>query len=73
MSPLIPVRPQRLSIYLGQQCEDTESPLTILEKLWQATGGLDDLEVEDLCVRLFDLSLLSALDLKRRVLRLPAP
>ena len=57
----------------GHLPEDTESPLTILEKLWQATGGLDDLEVEDLCVRLFDLSLLSALDLKRRVLRLPAP
>jgi WD40 repeat protein len=49
--------------------EDADIPLTVLEKLWRATHDLDEIGVEDLCVRLFDLSLVAALDLSRKVLR----
>jgi hypothetical protein len=50
--------------------EDADVPLVTLEKLWGATGGLDDLDVEDLCVRLGQLSLLQRCDLEERRIRL---
>lgn len=34
-------------------------PLTVLQKLWGATGGLDDFDTEELCNRLYKLSLLA--------------
>jgi hypothetical protein len=46
--------------------EDTNVPLTILEKLWQ----LDPLDVEELASRLFDLSLLRNFDLRSGTIRL---
>jgi len=50
--------------------EDVDVPLAALEVLWGATGGLDDFDVEELCQRLADLSLVQHFDLKVRVLRL---
>ena len=38
--------------------EDVAIPLLVVQKLWQATGGLDAFESEELCQQLFDLSLL---------------
>lgn len=45
---------------------DVDLPLATLEVFW----GLDDLDTEDLCQRLFELSLLSSLDLATRKIRL---
>ncbi len=50
--------------------EDVDVPLAAVETLWAATGGLDDLDAEDLCQTLFRLSLLLTLDLAARRLRL---
>jgi WD40 repeat protein len=50
--------------------EDTDIPLAAIERLWRATGGLDELDTEDLCRRLFDISLLLRLDLALRTVRL---
>ncbi len=49
--------------------EDVDIPLAAVETLWAYSGGLDDLDTEELCQRLFDLSLLS-LDLSELTLRL---
>ncbi|MCA9998342.1 MAG: hypothetical protein KDE56_21415, partial [Anaerolineales bacterium] len=38
--------------------EDVEVPLLVVQKLWQATGGLDTFDSEELCQLLYDLSLL---------------
>ncbi|MCG8358784.1 MAG: TIR domain-containing protein [Kiloniellales bacterium] len=46
--------------------EDVEIPLATLETLWAETGGLDDFETEELCLRLFQRSLLLSLDLTAR-------
>jgi len=48
----------------------TDVPLATLEKLWGANGGLDELDVEDLCGRLFQLSLLLRFDLADGSVRL---
>ena len=50
--------------------EDADVPLATLEKLWGATGGLDDFGTEQLCERLFNLSLLLRFDLQARTIRL---
>jgi WD40 repeat protein len=50
--------------------EDAEIPTMVAIGLWRQTAALDPLDGEDLLVRLAELSLLSELDLGRRVLRL---
>jgi WD40 repeat protein len=53
---------ERLAIFP----EDVDVPLVTLEKLW----GLDDFDVEELCQRCADLSLLLNYDLNARTIRL---
>jgi WD40 repeat protein len=50
--------------------EDVDIPLATLEKLWNATGGLDDFDTEDLCHTLYRHSLLLTFDLATRTIRL---
>jgi WD40 repeat protein len=50
--------------------EDVDVPLATVEAWWARTGGLDDLATEALCERLASMSLLLALDLAGRFLRL---
>ena len=50
--------------------EDVDLPLATVARLWEATAGLDDLDTEDICVRLQGLSLLLRLDLGAGTLRL---
>jgi WD40 repeat protein len=50
--------------------EDVDIPLATLEKLWGATGGLDDFDTEELCQTLYRHSLLLTLDLATRTIRL---
>jgi WD40 repeat protein len=50
--------------------EDVAIPLVTLEKLWGATGGLDDFDTEELCQTLYRHSLLLTLDLATRTIRL---
>jgi tetratricopeptide (TPR) repeat protein/lipopolysaccharide biosynthesis regulator YciM len=50
--------------------EDADVPLATVQRLWGATGGLDDLETERLCERVDDLGLLLRLDLRAHTLRL---
>ena len=50
--------------------EDADIPLATLEKLWGLTGGLDDLDTEELCDRLHRLSLLLRFDPTTRTVRL---
>jgi hypothetical protein len=50
--------------------EDMDIPLGVVVTLWQSTGGLDELDAEDLCVRLNRYSLLQTLNLEARHLRL---
>ncbi|MET0650284.1 MAG: TIR domain-containing protein [Pyrinomonadaceae bacterium] len=50
--------------------EDVDIPLAALEKLWRLTGGLDDLDTEELCDRLHRLSLLLRFDPTTRTVRL---
>src|SRR6266852_1976001 len=50
--------------------EDVDIPLATLEKLWGATGGLDDFDTEELCRRLYRHSLLLKFDLATRTIRL---
>ncbi len=50
--------------------EDVEIRLATLEKLWARTGGLDEFDTDDLCVRLNRLSLLLDFDASRRAIRL---
>jgi len=66
------LRPEERARYgeLGIFPEDADVPLAALERLWGATGGLDGLDVEDLCDRLFQLSLLLRFDLAGRSVRL---
>ena len=45
-------------------------PLATLEKLWGATGGLDDFDTEELCQTLYRHSLLLTFDLATRTIRL---
>jgi hypothetical protein len=50
--------------------EDALMPLETVGCLWQATGGLNRLDTEDLCMRLFGLSLLLDCDLATHRIRL---
>ena len=50
--------------------EDAEIPVGIVQRLWAATGDLDEIDAEDQLSRLFDLSLLLNLDLGQRFFRL---
>ncbi|MGZ3646889.1 MAG: TIR domain-containing protein, partial [Ktedonobacteraceae bacterium] len=50
--------------------EDTDIPLVTVQTLWGATGGLDDIDTEDTCDRLYRLSLLLRYDLAMRTIRL---
>jgi WD40 repeat protein len=55
---------------LGVFPEDADIPIRIVERLWAETGGLDELETEDLLSDLYGLSLLLNLDLDRHTARL---
>jgi WD40 repeat protein len=50
--------------------EDVNIPLVTLEKLWGATGGLDDFDTQELCKRLHQLSLLLLFDRTAEYIRL---
>ncbi len=50
--------------------EDVDIPLVTLQRLWGATGGLDDFDTEELCERLYWFSLLLDFDLTKRSVRL---
>jgi WD40 repeat protein len=50
--------------------EDVDIPSTTLEKLWSKTGGLDEFDTDDLCIRLNRLSLLLSFDASKRNIRL---
>ena len=50
--------------------EDVDIPLATLQKLWGATGGLDDFDTEELCQTLYQHSLLLTFDLATRTIRL---
>ena len=50
--------------------EDVDIPLATIEKLWGATGGLDDFDTEELCRLLYKHSLLLTFDLAIRTIRL---
>ena len=41
--------------------EDEEIHLKTIEKLWRKTAGYDNFDTEDLCYKLFDLSLFADL------------
>jgi WD40 repeat protein len=55
-----------LAIFPG----DVHIPLSVLEKLWGTTGGLDDFDTEELCTRLHQLSLLAHFDPTNRYIAL---
>jgi WD40 repeat protein len=50
--------------------EDTDIPLATLYTFWKGTGGLSPWEVDELCVRLNQLSLLLTCDLGKGTIRL---
>jgi hypothetical protein len=50
--------------------EDVDIPLDTVHTLWAATGGLDALDTEELCLRLSELSLLLGFDALKRTIRL---
>lgn len=50
--------------------EDLDIPLAVLDRFWRFTGGLDDLDVEETCQRLFGESLLLGFSLADRFVRL---
>ena len=50
--------------------KDVEIPLDTLEKLWERTGGLDEIDTKELCSHLNSLSLLWSFDANRRRIRL---
>jgi WD40 repeat protein len=50
--------------------EDVNIPLETVARLWDETGGLDEIDTEDLCTRLYSISLLLNLDLAARYIRL---
>jgi WD40 repeat protein len=54
LSEHVRVRYGELSIFR----EDLMVPLAVVEKYWNATGGLNSLETQDLCARLAQMSLL---------------
>jgi len=48
----------------------TDIPLSVLQTFWQRTEGLEEWETEEVCVHLFDLSLLLGWDLEKGTIRL---
>jgi hypothetical protein len=50
--------------------ENIDIPIATVERLWRTTGGLDEFEADDLCVRLYRLSLLQQYDASNRTIRL---
>lgn len=50
--------------------EDEEIPLKTVEKLWGKTAGYDEFDVEDICYKLFNLSLLQTYDEDRKIIKL---
>jgi WD40 repeat protein len=50
--------------------EDVNIPLATVARLWGETGSMDEIDTEDLCTRLYDISLLLDLDLASRHIRL---
>jgi hypothetical protein len=50
--------------------DDVDIPLVTVQRLWNATGGLDDFDTEEVCERLYRFSLLLDFDLTRRSIRL---
>ena len=50
--------------------EDVDIPLDTVHTLWAATAGLDEVDTEELCLRLSDLSLLLRFDTLKRTIRL---
>lgn len=50
--------------------EDIDIPISVVAQLWRTTAHFDELVTEDLLHELASLSLLEALDLKRRTVRL---
>jgi len=50
--------------------EDVDIPLVTVQRLWGATGWLDDFATEELCERLYRFSLLLDFDLTRRSIRM---
>src|SRR5262249_3688234 len=60
------VRYQELAVFP----EDTDIPLETLRRYWQGTGGLASWEVYDLCMQLYDLSLLLTFNLNTNTIRL---
>lgn len=50
--------------------EDEEIHLNTVEKLWGKTAGYDDFDVEDLCYKLFNLSLLQTYDENKKYIKL---
>ena len=66
LSPEEKARYQELAVFP----EDVDFPLVTVQKLWNATGGLDDFDTEELCERLYRFSLLLDFDLTRRSIRL---
>ena len=50
--------------------EDVNIPLATLQKLWGATGGLDEFDTEEVCRTLYQHSLLLNFDLATRTIRL---
>ena len=66
------LRPEEFTRYkeLAIFSEDTGIPLDTVKLLWSTTGGLDELDTEELCQQLYRLSLLLRFDLSTRTLRL---
>jgi WD40 repeat protein/transcriptional regulator with XRE-family HTH domain len=50
--------------------EDVDVPLETVHVLWRVTSDLDDIDTEELCKLLYDLSLLLSFDLATRTIRL---
>src|SRR4030081_605977 len=50
--------------------EDINIPLKTVSQFWRMTGNFDELDTEELCQRLYGLSLLLSYDLKNRQIRL---
>ncbi|MDM0048614.1 TIR domain-containing protein [Variovorax sp. J22R115] len=61
---------QRRLLELAVFEEDLHIPLSVLARFWAHTGGLDELEVEETCQRLFGESFLVDFSLEERFVRL---
>ena len=50
--------------------EDVDIPLATVQRLWEATGGLDELDTDEVCERLYRFSLLLRFELATQTIRL---